>query len=511
MLEIEGLTARLLPPFPTESRSAVIFVLVQEKCVSLKKYLEQSYCGLKHHIWSKSRTCYFVYYLFLWSDLYVYLQFGYIVLTTSAGIMDHEEARRKNVGGEVLGFLMLTRMKTLVLLLVVTDLFLFFLLPSNLLKILRQLSDFVEKLVGAYCLLRQLTSKVEETSFDRLCQSKKILTINGQFPGPTIYARAGETLALDIENKGKDNVTMGTGSRHVKFDQVEWLVEAGSTVRKNITISDDDEGTLWWHALNIWQCATVHGAFIVHPKSGTNQALPFSMPHDHAHIPIILGEWWKKDVKEIFLEYVDSGSDINSDAFTVNGQPGDFYPCSDNVDIGKKYLLKVVNAAMSKTLYFGIARHNLIVIAMDGSPITEPFTTDYIELTIQHSIHCIFEANQQPDYYYMVVVTNISEAYDTNKITTAIIEYQGSYIPSLPPLLPLLPNFSPTTIKVLVGIIYILIGLMKRNGHSHEKEAKKNKEEIEEVVNLQEQNNTGLSNDEIYRMAMIPMTKANKS
>jgi ribosomal protein S8 len=32
------------------------------------------------------------------------LQFGHIVLTTSAGIMDHDEARRKNVGGKVLGF-----------------------------------------------------------------------------------------------------------------------------------------------------------------------------------------------------------------------------------------------------------------------------------------------------------------------------------------------------------------------------------------------------------------------
>lgn len=31
-------------------------------------------------------------------------QFGFIVLTTSAGIMDHEEARRKKVGGKVLGF-----------------------------------------------------------------------------------------------------------------------------------------------------------------------------------------------------------------------------------------------------------------------------------------------------------------------------------------------------------------------------------------------------------------------
>ncbi|CAB3371064.1 Hypothetical predicted protein [Cloeon dipterum] len=31
-------------------------------------------------------------------------QFGYVVLTTSGGIMDHEEARRKHLGGKILGF-----------------------------------------------------------------------------------------------------------------------------------------------------------------------------------------------------------------------------------------------------------------------------------------------------------------------------------------------------------------------------------------------------------------------
>merc|ERR1711977_464554 len=31
-------------------------------------------------------------------------QFGYIVLTPSAGIMDHEEARRKHVAGKIIGF-----------------------------------------------------------------------------------------------------------------------------------------------------------------------------------------------------------------------------------------------------------------------------------------------------------------------------------------------------------------------------------------------------------------------
>merc|ERR1712071_446406 len=31
-------------------------------------------------------------------------QFGYVVMTTSGGIMDHEEARRKHLGGKILGF-----------------------------------------------------------------------------------------------------------------------------------------------------------------------------------------------------------------------------------------------------------------------------------------------------------------------------------------------------------------------------------------------------------------------
>ena len=31
-------------------------------------------------------------------------QFGHIILTTSMGIMDHEEAKRKHTGGKVIGF-----------------------------------------------------------------------------------------------------------------------------------------------------------------------------------------------------------------------------------------------------------------------------------------------------------------------------------------------------------------------------------------------------------------------
>ena len=38
------------------------------------------------------------------SDILPSRQFGYLVLTTSYGIMDHEEARRRHTGGKILGY-----------------------------------------------------------------------------------------------------------------------------------------------------------------------------------------------------------------------------------------------------------------------------------------------------------------------------------------------------------------------------------------------------------------------
>merc|ERR1711887_230341 len=38
------------------------------------------------------------------SNLLPSRQFGYVVFTTSAGIIDHEECRKRHVGGKVLGF-----------------------------------------------------------------------------------------------------------------------------------------------------------------------------------------------------------------------------------------------------------------------------------------------------------------------------------------------------------------------------------------------------------------------
>jgi laccase len=48
-------------------------------------------------------------------------------------------------------------------------------------------------------------------------------------------------------------------------------------------------------------------------------------------IYMIAGEWWNANVVDVENQALASGAAPNtSDAFTINGLPGDLYPCSQN-------------------------------------------------------------------------------------------------------------------------------------------------------------------------------------
>ena len=43
---------------------------------------------------------------------------------------------------------------------------------------------------------------------------------------------------------------------------------------------------------------------------------------------VYLGEWWKNDARDVYEEFLRTGGAPNdSDAITINGQPGDLYAC----------------------------------------------------------------------------------------------------------------------------------------------------------------------------------------
>ncbi|XP_050253992.1 laccase-15-like isoform X4 [Quercus robur] len=304
------------------------------------------------------------------------------------------------------------------------------------------------------------TFVVKETPYTRLCSTKNILTVNGQFPGPALHVHQGDTIFVDVHNQGNFNITIHWHGvkqpRDPWSDGLEYItqcpIQPGGRFRQKIIFSTE-VGTLWWHAHSEWWQATVHGAIIIHPKKGTK----YPFPHTHAEVPIIFGEWWKQEILAIYNEAIFTGGAPNvSDAYTINGQPGVLYPCSKpdtfklKVDHGKTYLLRLINSAVMDILFFAIAKHNVTVVGTDGS-YTKPLESSYVTISPSQTIDVLLKANQKSDHYYMAAraySTAPGVAYD-NTTTTAILEYNGNYTPSSPPSLPNnLPYFNNTNASV---------------------------------------------------------------
>jgi len=128
----------------------------------------------------------------------------------------------------------------------------------------------------------------------RLCKSQKIVTVNGQFPGPTIEVYSGDTLVIKAVNLAQYNVTLHWhGLRQLRngwADGPEFVTQCpirpGGSYTYRFT-TQGQEGTLWWHAHSSWLRATVHGALIIHPRRG----LPYPFPKPQMEAPIILGTY----------------------------------------------------------------------------------------------------------------------------------------------------------------------------------------------------------------------------
>ncbi|OWM67679.1 hypothetical protein CDL15_Pgr019180 [Punica granatum] len=99
------------------------------------------------------------------------------------------------------------------------------------------------------------------------------------------------------------------------------------------------------------------------------------------------GSWFNVDVMEMIDEALADGSlPALSDAYTINGQPGDLHQCSRDstyrmsVESEKTYLLRIINATMNEEMFFGIANHNITVVGVDAAYV-DPINVEYIMIT----------------------------------------------------------------------------------------------------------------------------------
>ncbi|CBI40575.3 unnamed protein product, partial [Vitis vinifera] len=294
--------------------------------------------------------------------------------------------------------------------------------------------------------------KVQTMRVTKLCNTKEIVTINGMFPGPVVYAQEDDRVIVKVTNETPYNTTIhwhGIRQRLSCWSDgpsyiTQCPIQAGQTFTYEFTIVKQ-KGTLLWHAHVSWLRGTVYGAIVVYPKTGV--PYPFKYPYEE-HI-ILLGEYWLKDLVQLERQVLASGGGPPpANAFTINGHPGPNYNCSKNdvykIDVvpGKTYLLRVINAGLNMENFFAIAHHKLTIVEVDAE-YTKPFTTDRVMLGPGQTINVLVTTDQPIGKYSMAMGAYMSAKGVKFQNISAIAYFQ--YLGAVPNSIALpaqLPSFN---------------------------------------------------------------------
>ncbi|KAG1337864.1 laccase-17 [Cocos nucifera] len=290
----------------------------------------------------------------------------------------------------------------------------------------------------------------------RLCHTKSIVTVNGQFPGPKIVAREGDRVVVKVVNHVPYNVTLHWhGVRQLRSGWADGPayvtqcpIQTGQSYVYNFTIVGQ-RGTLFWHAHISWLRATLYGPIIILPARGV--PYPFSRPYKE--VPIIFGEWWNADTEAVISQALQTGGGPNvSDAYTINGLPGPLYNCSAKdtfklkVKPGKTYLLRMINAALNDELFFSIANHTLTIVDADAVYV-KPFDTDTLIIAPGQTTNVLLRSRPSfPQATFLMTARPYATGSGTfdNSTVAGFLEYQDPKTSSRASFSKKLPLFKPT-------------------------------------------------------------------
>ncbi|WOL07009.1 laccase-6 [Canna indica] len=284
--------------------------------------------------------------------------------------------------------------------------------------------------------------KVQTMRVTKLCKTKEIVTVNGMFPGPTVYAQEDDRIIVRVTNDSPYNATIhwhGVRQRLTCWaDGPSYItqcpIQTGQTYTYEFTMFQQ-KGTFFWHAHISWLRATVHGAIIVYPKTG----VPYPFPNPYEEHVLIFGEYWLKNIVQLEKEVVASGgASPPANAFIINGRPGPRYNCSKTdvfkIDVvpGKTYLLRLISASMNMEHFFAIAGHKLTIVEADAE-YTKAFTVDRLMIAPGQTINVLVKADQQIDRYDMALGPYMSAQNVSfqNISSIAHFQYTGAILDSL--------------------------------------------------------------------------------
>ncbi|ESR59624.1 L-ascorbate oxidase [Citrus sinensis] len=261
------------------------------------------------------------------------------------------------------------------------------------------------------------------------CKESIVMGINGQFPGPTIRARAGDTIAVELTNKlyTEGVVIHWHGIRQLGTPWADGTasisqcpINPGETYLYRFKV--DKAGTYFYHGhLGMQRSAGLYGSLIVDVADGEKE--PF---HYDGEFNLLLSDWWHRSVheQEVGLSSRPLRWIGEPQTLLINGR-GQFNcslaahfsngsaeqcklrgneqcaPQILHVQPNKTYRLRIASTTALASLNLAVKNHKMVVVEADGNYV-QPFEVDDMDIYSGESYSVLLTTNQDPSHNYWI-------------------------------------------------------------------------------------------------------------
>ncbi|KAJ8766794.1 hypothetical protein K2173_008348 [Erythroxylum novogranatense] len=332
--------------------------------------------------------------------------------------------------------------------------------------------------------VRHFKWEVEYMFWSPDCVENVVIGINGQFPGPTIRARAGDTIHVELTSKlNTEGVVihwhgirqLGTPWADGTASISQCAINPGETFVYRFKV--DRAGTYFYHGhYGMQRSAGLYGSLIVEVGEGEKE--PF---HYDGEFNLLLSDWWHNSVHDQELglsskpfrwigepqsllingrgQYNCSLAAAFSNSSTKQCELRGNEPCAPQILHllpNKTYRLRIASTTALASLNLAISNHKMIVVEADGNYV-QPFMVDDVDVYSGESYSVLISTDQDPSDNYWVSVGVRGRKPATPQALTILryIPTSASKIPSLPP--PVTPlwndyNHSKSFSKKVLGL-----------------------------------------------------------
>ncbi|XP_026457736.1 L-ascorbate oxidase-like [Papaver somniferum] len=298
------------------------------------------------------------------------------------------------------------------------------------------------------------------------CVENTVIGINGQFPGPEIRAKAGDTIVVNLSNKLNTKEGLVIHWHGIRQLDTPWAdgtasvsqcaINPGATFQYRFIV--DRAGTYFYHGhYEMQRAAGLYGSLIVDVADGKIEPFPY-----HGEINLLLSDWWHQSAhdQEVALssnpfrwigepqsilingrgQYncsIAAKYDNTTNYCNIYGRPSDqCEPYALTVEPSKFYRLRIASTTSLASLNLVIANHRMILVEADGNYLQPKYVTN-LDIYSGESYSVILNTGQDPSVNYWVSLSQRGRKPPFPPPALTILNYKPNSVfdvmPSSPP------------------------------------------------------------------------------